>query len=101
MILRGFIKEVGQSREWATREGEKKQSVRLTLQVPYVTRDGQERYDELLGEMSYDNPQFLDGLRQAQQAHERCEMQVGFSLSEWQDRQIQNIRVYNITKLLN
>ncbi len=101
MIIKGFITEVGQSREWTTREGETKQSVQLTLQVPYVTRDGQERNDELQGEISYGNPQFLDSLRLAQQAHERCEMQVGFSLSEWKDRKIQNIRVYNVTKLLN
>ena len=101
MILRGFIKELGETSGWTNREGATMTSVRLTLQVPYVTRDGQERYDELLGELSYDNPQLLDGLRQAQQAHERCEMQVGFSLSDWHGRQIQNIRVYNVTKLLN
>ena len=77
-----------------------RQLVKLTLQVPYVGSDGQERADELMGEISYGNPQFLDGLRQAQQAHERCEMQVGFSLSEWQGRLIQNIRVYSVKKII-
>lgn len=36
MIIRGFIKEVGQTRDWTNKEGEKRQSVRLILQVPYV-----------------------------------------------------------------
>ena len=36
MILRAFIKEIGQTRDWTTNQGEKKQSVKLTLAVPYV-----------------------------------------------------------------
>ena len=100
MIIRGFIKEVGQTRDWTTKEGEKRQSVRLTLQVPYVAKDGQERNDELMGEINYGNPEFLDGLKRTQQAHERCEMTVGFSLSEWKGKMIQNIRIFNLTKMI-
>ena len=100
MIIRGFIKEVGQTRDWTTKEGEQRQSVKLTLQVPYLTKDGQERNDELMGEINYGNPEFLEGLKRTQQAHEKCEMTVGFSLSDWKGKLIQNIRVYNITKML-
>ena len=100
MIIRGFIKEVGQTRDWATKEGEKRQSVKLTVQVPYLTKDGQERYDELMGEINYASPDFLEGLRKTQTAHERCEMQVGFSLSNWEGKLIQNIRIYSLTKML-
>ena len=63
MVIRGFIKEVGPTREWANKDGESRQSVKLTLTVPFVTKDGQERNDELMGEMSYANPEFLEGLR--------------------------------------
>lgn len=100
MIIRGFIKEVGQTRAWTNKEGEQRQSVKLTLQVPYLTKDGQERCDELMGEINYANPEFLEGLKRTQQAHEKCEMTVGFSLSDWKGKLIQNIRVYNVTKML-
>ena len=100
MIIRAFIKEVGQTRDWTTKEGEQRQSVKLTLQVPYLTKDGQERNDELMGEINYGNPEFLEGLKRTQQAHEKCEMTVGFSLSDWKGKLIQNIRVYNVTKMI-
>lgn len=100
MIIRGFIKEVGQTRDWTTKEGEQRQSVKLTLQVPYLTKDGQERNDELMGEINYGNPEFLEGLKRTQQAHEKCEMTVGFSLSDWKGKLIQNIRIYSVTKML-
>ena len=100
MIIRGFIKEIGQTRDWTNKDGEKRQSVKLTLQVPYVSKDGQEHYDELVGEMNLHNTELMDGLRKACEAREKCEMQVGFSLSAWNGKMIQNIRVYNLTKLI-
>ena len=100
MIIRAFIKEVGQTRDWTNKEGEQRQSVKLTRQVPYLTKDGQERNDELMGEINYGNPEFLEGLKRTQQAHEKCEMTVGFSLSDWKGKLIQNIRVYNVTKMI-
>lgn len=100
MILKGFIKEVGQTRDWTNRDGEMRHSVKLTLQVPYLTKDGQERCDEMVAETNYTNTEFLDGLKRTQEAHEKCEMQVGFSLSDWNGKQIQNIRVFNLTKMI-
>ena len=98
MILKGFIKEVGQTRSWTNKDGEQRQSVKLTVAIPYLSKDGQERQDELIGEMSYGNPEFLTSLQRTCQAHETCEFQVGFSLSDWNGKKIQNIRVYNLTK---
>lgn len=100
MIIRGFIKVVGQTRDWTNKDGEARQSVKLELAIPYVGKDGQEYYDELLGEMTVPNQEFLAVLKKACEARERCEMHVGFSLSEWQGKKIQNIRVYNLTKLM-
>ena len=65
MIIRGFIKEVGQTREWTNKDGENRQSVKLTLAVPYVSKDGQEHNDELMGEMNVPNPEFIEGLKNA------------------------------------
>ena len=38
MVIKGFIKAVGQTREWPDKNGEKQQSVKLTLSVPIVTK---------------------------------------------------------------
>ena len=100
MIVKGFIKEVGQTRDWTNKNGEKRLSVKLTLTVPYVSKDGQEYYDELMGEMNLPNAELLEGLKRTCQAQEKCEMQVGFSLSDWNGKKIQNIKVYNLTKLM-
>ena len=97
MIIKGFIKEVGQTRDWTTKEGEKRQSVKLTLEMPYITKDGQERSDVLMGEMSYGNPDFLEGLKRTCEAHE---FQVGFKLSDWNGKQIQNINIHSLSKLI-
>jgi hypothetical protein len=53
-----------------------------------------------MGEMNVPNPEFIEGLKKACEAHEKCEMHVGFSLSDWQGKKIQNIRVFNLTKLM-
>lgn len=100
MIIKGFIKEIGQTRDWTDKEGGKHQSVKLTLAVPYVSKEGQEHSDEMMGEMNVPNQEFMDGLRRACEAKEKCEMHVGFFLSEWQGKKIQNIRVFGITKMI-
>ena len=100
MIIKGFIKEVGQTRDWTDKNGENRQSVKLTLAMPYVSKDGQEHEDELQAEMTLPNAEFLEGLKKTYQAKEKCEMQVGFSLSDWNGKKIQNIKVYNLTKLM-
>lgn len=100
MILRGFIKEVGQTRDWTDKNGEKKQSVKLTLAIPYISKEGKEHSDELMCEMSFGNPEFLDSLKRTCEAGEKCELHVGFFLSEWKEKKIQNIRVFNLSKLI-
>lgn len=100
MIIKGLIKEIGPSREWENKDGEKRQSVKIVLAIPYVAKDGQEHSDELLGEMNLPNPEFADELKKACEAHEKCEFHVGFYLSDWNGKKIQNIRVFNLTKLM-
>ena len=62
MIIKGFIKEILGTREWTNKEGEKRQSVKMVLSIPYVSKDGQEHDDELMGEMNYGNPAFFEGV---------------------------------------
>lgn len=100
MIIKGFIGKVGQTRNWTNKDGEGRQSVNLTLSVPYVTKSGEERQDELMCEMNLPSAEFLESLKNTCDSHEKCEFQVGFHISIWEGRQIQNIRVYSVTKLL-
>lgn len=100
MIIKGFIKQVCETREWTNKDGEKRQSVKLHLVSPYVSKDGQEHEDEMMGEMNFGNPAFLEALQRACDAQEKCEFQVGFSLGDWNGKKIQNIRVYNLTKMI-
>lgn len=100
MVLKGFIKEVSGGRSWLTKDGESRQSVKLTLAVPYVSKGGEERNDVLMAEVRVPSTEYADELRKTCSAGEKCEFQVGFYLSEWNGKMIQNIRVYNVTKTL-
>ena len=100
MIIKGFISEVGQTRDWTNKEGEQRQSVSITLAIPFVTKDGQEHKDELMGEMRLPNQEFLESLRKTSDANEKCEFNVGFNLSDWNGKKIQNVRIYSVTKLM-
>ena len=100
MIIRGTIKAIGPVRDWTNKDGEARQSVKLTLAIPYVSKDGQEHNDELVGEMNLPSQEFMEELQKTCEAREKCEIHVGFSLSEWNGKLIQNIRVFNLTKLM-
>jgi hypothetical protein len=100
MIVKGFISNVGQTRDWTNKDGEQRQSVKLTVAIPFMSKDGQEHKDELMGEMNLPNQEFLESLRKTSAANEKCEFNVGFSLSEWNGKKIQNVRIYSVTKLM-
>ena len=55
MIVKGFISNVGQTRDWTNKDGEQRQSVKLTVAIPFMSKDGQEHKDELMGEMNLPN----------------------------------------------
>ena len=98
--IKGFIKNVGQARDWIDKNGEQRQSVNLVLSFPYVSKDGRELCDEMMGEMTLPKDKSVEGIIKACEDHEKCEIHVGFKLTDWKDKKIQNIVVYNITKLM-
>lgn len=100
MIIKGFISEVGQMKDWTNKDGEGRQSVKMTVAIPFVSKDGQEHMDELMGEMRLPNEEFLESLRKTSAAQEKCEFNVGFNLSDWKGKKIQNVRIYSVTKLM-
>ena len=100
MIKRGYIKEVGQARDWTDKNGVKKQCVKLLMRIPCGPREGKEYSDEIVGEISFGNPEFLNSLKRICEAKEVCEFQLRFSLKDWKEKKIQNIRVFNLSKPL-
>lgn len=98
--VKGFIKEVGQTNEWTDGNGELRQSVNLVMAFPHMSKDGRELCDEIAGEMILPKDKSVEGIRKACEDRERCEIHLGFRLSAWKGKKIQNIRVYNITKLM-
>ena len=54
----------------------------------------------MMGEMTLPKDKSLEGIKKACEDHEKCEIHVGFNLSDWNGKKIQNIRVYNLTRLM-
>ena len=50
--------------------------------------------------MNLPNQEFLESLRKTSAANEKCEFNVGFNLSDWNGKKIQNVRIYSVTKLM-
>lgn len=100
MNLTGFIKNIGVPREWNTKENEKRFSYPVTISIPYIGKDGKEHSDELIGELSAGNPDYVQKLEEAKEASQRMEFQVGFSVRTWENKEFNNIRIYNIQILL-
>ena len=100
MLVRGILSEVGQPRDWTDKNGVKKQCVTLLMRIPCGAREGNEFFDEIMGEISFGNPEFLNSLKRICEAKEVCEFQLRFSLVDWNEKKIQNIRVFNLSKPL-
>lgn len=100
MLVRGILSEVGQPWDWTDKNGVKQQCVKLLMRIPCGTREGNEYFDEIMGEVNIGNPEFLNSLKRTCEAGEKCEFQVRFSTADWKEKKIQNIRVFNITKPL-
>ena len=100
MIIRGFIAGISKEREWTSKNGEVRQSVDLTISVPYVKRDGQKVEDVLLAEFVLPDTNHLEGLKQALENQEKCEFQIAFSLVDGKQNKFQKIKVYGLTKMI-
>ena len=100
MIVKGFITEVGQTRSWTDKDGGEHLNVKLTLSSPYTNKQGEEHEDVLMCEMNIPNEDYLKVLQNACASHERYEFQLGFYLSDWNGKKIQNIKLYNASKPL-
>lgn len=100
MILQGFIKRIGAPRVWNTKENETRYSYPIVVSIPYVSSDGKEREDELIAEHTAGNPDYIKKLEEARDKQQRMEFRIGFTVREWEGKEFNNIKLFNIQILL-
>ena len=100
MNLQGYIKEIGTPREWKTQEGETRYSYPITISIPFVGSDGKERSDDIITDHVAGNPEYIKKLKEEKSKGTRMDFRVGFSLREYQGKQYQNARLYDVQILL-
>lgn len=100
MNVKGFIKKIAPHREWTSRDGQLMFSLPITITVPYINAKGEERADDMIGEFVIGNLDYLAKLREAIEKKQRMEFQLGFSVNEYQGREYQRIKIYNLSIVL-
>lgn len=100
MNLQGFIKSIGTPREWKTKEGESRWTYPVVITIPFIGTDGKERCDDILTDHTCGNPEYMDKLHKAMEEHTRMDFRVGFSLREWEGKQFQNARLFDLQIML-
>lgn len=100
MNLQGFIKKIGEPRTWNTKENETRYSYPITISLPYVGADGKEREDELIAEHTAGNPEYIDKLKESMEKRQRMEFRLSFNIRQWEGKEFNNIKLYNVQILL-
>ena len=100
MKLQGFIKSFGEPRQWQTQSGEARESYPIVISIPYLNYKGEERSDDIVTDHTCGNPEYIQRLKQQAMEGKRMEFEVGFSTREWEGKQFQNARLYNVTVLI-
>lgn len=100
MNVQGFIKEIGVPREWSTKDEKKMYSYPVILAIPYMDKQGEERSDEIVGELNAANPDYMEKINKLCQERSRVNVSLGLSVNEYQGKKYQRIKVWDIQILL-
>lgn len=100
MKCKGYISHIGEPRSWTNQQGEKMFSYPLELRIPYLNSQGEERYGELMGEHIASNPDYIQKLEAEMKKNSKMEFTCSFSIKDWKDKRIGNMRVTNIQMLM-
>lgn len=100
MNVQGFIKEIGVPRQWTTRENSTMYSYPLVIKIPFIDKQGTERSDEILAEMNAANPDYVEKISKLCLDKSRVTISLGLSVSEYQGKKYQRIKVYDIQIML-
>ena len=100
MRLKGYLSHIGEPRTWTNQQGEKMYSYPVELKIPYLNSNGEERFDELMGEHIAANPEYIKKLETEMEKQTGMEFTCSFSIKDWKDKRIGNMRVTNIQLLM-
>lgn len=100
MNVQGFIKEIGEPREWNSKEGQKMYSYPIIMSLPYIDKNGAERSDEIIGEMNAGNPDYIQKLEGLRAKCAKATFTLGLAVREYNGRKFQNIKIWDIQIML-
>ena len=101
MIKTGFIKSIGEPREWTTKEGEKRLTYPVKVSVPYVRNDGKPGEDILVCDHTCGNPDYVKQLQELMESQAELNLTISFSPREYNGKEFTNIKLTNITQKIS
>ena len=78
MIKTGFIKKIGEPRDWQTKEGEKRQTYPVTVAIPYVRQDGKQGEDLLVCDHICANPDYVKQLNELMESQAELDLTISY-----------------------
>jgi hypothetical protein len=94
----GIIKKVVEGNTWKTQDGQDRQTLFVTIAIPYVRDGGQEGEDTLIAEHICGNPDYVKQLNELQQKKVELDLTLGFSVREWEGKEFNKIKLFNISQ---
>ena len=100
MNVQGFIKSIGVPREWETKEHSKMFSYPIVINIPFLDKQGNQRSDEIVGELNAANPDYIAKIDDLCKRQSRVDVALGLSVNEYQGKKYQRIKVWDIQIML-
>jgi len=100
MNVQGFIKSIGVPREWETKEHSKMFSYPIVINIPFLDKQGNQRSDEIVGELNAANPDYIAKIDDLCKMQSRVDVALGLSVNEYQGKLYQRIKVWDIQIML-
>lgn len=101
MIKQGFIKAIGEPREWSTKEGEARFTYPVTVGIPYARQDGSMGEDELVCDHVAANPDYINQIKALMENSSECDLTISFSVREWNGKFFNNVRLNTISQRIS
>ena len=98
MIKTGFIKKIGEPRDWQTKEGEARETYPVTVAIPYVRQDGTQGEDLMVCDHICGNPDYVKQLNELMESQAELDLTISFSLREYKGKEYTNIKLLNLSK---
>lgn len=97
----GIIKKVVEGNTWKTQDGQDRQTLFVTIAIPYVRDGGQEGEDTLIAEHICGNPDYVKQLHELMESQAELDLTISFSLREYKGKEYNNIKLLNLSRKIN